>query len=172
MFEFPDLLPHTNLESQNVAFVIQRSKNHNVVVYEGVVDPRTSHLAQKPIEVYWLKIDPAYVDRNRKAGIMVDRVELNFLETWKAYGVTIVEHREAEVEFTLVSLPGRTFTMKLCSKLGVYRAMGTINGETVILHRVFVESKENFFGLPTVIAVHLMGLHHETNEILQETITP
>lgn len=47
----------------------------NIVVYEALKKGEALD-ANKPVDVYWLDIDPAYVAANRKKGIMTDRSEV------------------------------------------------------------------------------------------------
>ena len=47
-------------------FYIARSKNENIVVYDGNMKEGTGTLDEKnPVKVYWLDIDPEYVKKNR-----------------------------------------------------------------------------------------------------------
>jgi hypothetical protein len=41
---------------------------------------------KKPMDVYWMDIDPAYVKETRKKGKMDDRSDLNTIEKQFAYG--------------------------------------------------------------------------------------
>ncbi len=66
-------------------FIIERSKNKNIVVYSAVFHGHHLH-REKPVDVFWHDIDPAYMAANRKAGKMDDRSELNMIESQFAYG--------------------------------------------------------------------------------------
>lgn len=72
-------------ENPNLLFIIERSKNKNVVCYAakmkgGQIDP------DDPIEAYWMDIDPEYVKAARAKGVTSDRVELGVMESKLAYG--------------------------------------------------------------------------------------
>jgi hypothetical protein len=68
----------------SVIFIVYRSKNENIVVYELIQKPDQSFT----IEPYWLELSEPYRKRSRDAGKLHDRVELSLLETQVAYGVT------------------------------------------------------------------------------------
>ena len=76
------MLEKQRKERPNILFIIERSKNMNIVVYEadvkdGKLDPK------EPVKAFWLDIDPEYVKR---AGEKSDKVELSMVEWSMAYG--------------------------------------------------------------------------------------
>lgn len=82
-----------------VFLVIRRNKNKNIVVYEanvkdGIFDKN------KPIDVYWLDIDPEYRKPRREQGINHDRVEMNAQELAFAYGVEAKRVNDTEINMT------------------------------------------------------------------------
>jgi len=159
------------LDKPTIAFIIERSLNKNVVVYEGLVDEATGQLqTDKPMDVYWLDLDPAYVAKNRKKGKNHDRDELNMVERNMAYGVKC-ESIEGEVgayTMTLVALPKRKGVFKMID--GVPKAIMEINGQQCYLQSIFVHSKPSMIGLPKVVYVLVNGVSVETGEEQQERI--
>lgn len=73
------------LANPNILFIISRSKNKNIVVYEAKMEGGTIK-ASDPIDAYWLDIDPEYVEKARAKGVESDRVDLNMIERNMAYG--------------------------------------------------------------------------------------
>eukprot|EP00823_Brevimastigomonas_motovehiculus_P009327 TRINITY_DN89_c0_g1_i1.p1 TRINITY_DN89_c0_g1~~TRINITY_DN89_c0_g1_i1.p1 ORF type:complete len:200 (-),score=69.65 TRINITY_DN89_c0_g1_i1:183-743(-) len=103
--------------NKNVMFIIARSKNLNIVVYEGMA--KDSKLDPKnPIDAYWLNIDPAYVAETRKKGVKTDRTELIAIERWWAYGVSAdpVKNVAGRYQLKLVALPDRKCFLEMDEK--------------------------------------------------------
>lgn len=74
--------------AQNILFFIARSKNKNLVIYEGKVSgDGHSFDTAKAVDVYWLDLDPEYQAAKRKKGVTSDKEELNLVEKQFAYGV-------------------------------------------------------------------------------------
>lgn len=73
------------VENPNIMFVISRTKNKNIVVYEARVDAGAIRAAD-PVDAYWLDIDPEYMAKNRAKGKDSDREDLNMIERRMAYG--------------------------------------------------------------------------------------
>lgn len=159
------------LDKPTIAFIIERSLNKNVVVYEGLVDEATGQLrTDKPLDVYWLDLDPAYVEKNRKKGKNHDRDELNMVERNMAYGVKCepIKGDEGSYTMTLVALPQRKGIMKMVD--GLPKAIMEINGQQCYLTSIYVESKQGMIGLPKVVYVLVNGVSIETGEQQQERI--
>mmetsp|Transcript_20388 Transcript_20388/g.49989 ORF Transcript_20388/g.49989 Transcript_20388/m.49989 type:complete len:173 (-) Transcript_20388:286-804(-) len=159
------------LDKPTVAFIIERSLNKNVVVYEGLVDEDTSQLRKdKPMDVYWLDLDPAYQEKNRKKGKMTDRDELNMIERNMAYGVKCepIKGEEGAYTMTLVALPQRKGILKMVD--GLPKATMEINGQQCYLQSIFVHSKQGMIGLPKVVYVLVNGVSIESGEEQQERI--
>lgn len=163
------------LQKETIAFVIERSTNQNVVVYEGLLEdqaegPSALLRSDKPIDAYWLDIDPAYVEKNRKKGKMHDRDELNMIEKKMAYGVSWepIAEEEGAYTMTLVALPKRKGIFKLVD--GIPKALMEINGQQCYLQSIYVESKQGMIGLPKVVYVIIKGISIETGEPQEEKI--
>jgi len=110
----------------NILFIISRSKNGNLVVYEakltnGQLDPNN------PVEVYWMDVDPEYVQKRIKAGKTSDRTELNTLEKQFAYGLSSESLGGGRYKITLVALKERPVVVFV--ENGKPKALMTINGE-------------------------------------------
>lgn len=132
---------------KNVAFVIYRNKNKNVVVYsvnlleDGSIDPAN------PLSVYWIMFENDGHPRE----------ELNMIERNSAYGATVKprDGHPGEYEVTLASLKDRTIILKI--EGGKPVGKGSINGQAdCTLERVFVYSTTSW-GLPKVQHIELHG---------------
>ena len=139
-------------------FVLARSKNANVVVYDAVRGPRGGLAASEPVAAYWL------LDGEESA-----REQLNGVERQKAYGVDVTAE-ETEGTWTMVfrARPGRRFTIRL--RNGCFVATVPISGREGIVHRLFVRTKE---GLPPKVeSVEFFGEDPESGAPLYEKLVP
>lgn len=125
---------------KNVAFVIYRNKNKNVVVYAGKVDADGMLSGAEPLDVYWVMFENDGHPRE----------ELNMIERNSAYGATIkpVPGKPGVYEVVLTSLKDRSIFLSV--EDGKVVGRGTINGvENCTLERVYVYSTTSW-GLPKV----------------------
>lgn len=157
----------------NLIFLIERSKNKNVVVYEGILTAPGKLNAEKPVDVYWQDIDPAYVAANRKAGKMDDRSDLNMIESQFAYGVSTKPAAKAgEYEVHLVALPDRA-CVELLDDKGLPQIRITLNGKQCYLVRVYVHSVERWLNpMPKVEYVDISGYDIATGQLVTERVIP
>ena len=164
-------IQNPQLEKETICFAIERSLNRNVVIYEGLIDKATGKLRKdKPMDVYWLDLDPAYVEKNRKNGKMHDRDELNYIEKTMAYGIscTPVPGREDEYTLTLVALPSKKCTLKIVD--GIPKTVVDINGKQCYMENIYVETQAGWTGLPRVMYVLVKGVTVDGGEPQEEKI--
>ncbi len=132
------------LANPNILFVIARSKNRNIVVYEANMAGARLDDAN-PVQVYWLDIDPEYQAKARGKGKMDDREDLNFLEKKMAYGVSAAPSSvSGEYTLSLVALPKTTMTLKLID--GRPRAVYVKDGQQLVVCSVYVSSRDTWTG--------------------------
>ena len=131
-----------------------------------------------PISVFWLKIEPSYVQKNRNNGKKDDRTELTFLENNMAYGIYQAKMNEKcpktgqiQYKITFVALKSRPCILKL-NKHGLPRCFGTVESIEAYLVAMFVNTTENWIGLPTVNYVLMTGTRTDNHEHIEETIKP
>jgi len=158
--------------SPHVLFFIARSKNKNIVVYEAILESDSSGLKKdKPIEVYWLDLDPAYQEKKRKKGITSDREELGSIEKQFAYGVSwTVDGNKYHLK--LVALPDRAVSLVWDAATKSAHCLIPINGKSAWLERVYVDSTDSFIGLPKVNFVIIEGVDPESKAKVSEKIIP
>ena len=125
-----------------------------------------------PISVFWLKIEPSYVEKNRNNGKKDDRTELTFLENNMAFGISQKKTEvEGEYEIIFVALKSRPAILKL-DKDGKPRVFGKIENIEASLATMYCQTKENFIGLPTVDYVLLTGSRVDNGKTIEDKITP
>ena len=159
MLVFGLALPSVRAEGTNQnLFVIERSKNANVVQYDarltadGVLDPK------EPVKVYWILL--AEDGRHE---------ELSPLGR-KAYGFDI--KRDSSGKSWVMALAAsrkREITVRQTGT--VVRAEMVIDGKPSILEKVYIDSTEGRFR-PTVNYVELFGKDLETGEKRHEKLLP
>jgi hypothetical protein len=138
-------------------FVVARSKNANIVAYDAKTEP-SGTLASKAVVAYWLLDgDPAR------------REELNAIEWKQAYGFSL---KKADTgTSTLYFNAGKKRPITIRMRNGCPVAVGKIQGQTAILRKLFVQSKEG--GLrPTVEYVEFFGEDPENGHELYEKLIP
>lgn len=152
--------------SANIQFIIARSKNANIVVYEGMVKDGKLD-ADTPMDVYWLDIDPEYIKANRKKGKNDDRVDLGMIEKKMAYGLSASETAAGSGEFNikLVALSERQVIIKLVD--GKPKSYLMINGALCEVSIIYVDATDNWVGLPTVNFVELHGIDADGNAVVE-----
>ena len=139
-------------------FVVERSVNANVVVYEaarapgGVVDPK------RPVRGHW-----------RMWAEGGQREELNAIERRLAYGVEVHDAGSAgAVEIALKALPDKRIEVRTAEECPT--AWMPIGGRPSILRRVFVQLARGGLFLPRVAYVELHGEDAETRAPVDERI--
>jgi hypothetical protein len=140
-------------------FIMERSKNANVVHYDarltsdGKLDPK------EPVTVYWVLLAE---DGRRK--------KLSWIEKKKAYGFTI--KRDPSVNgymMTLVAAPRHQITVK--KEKDSVRAETLINGRRAILEKMHINASDGLTG-PKVRYIEVYGKDLKTGEKLREKMVP
>ncbi len=108
-------------------FVIQRSLNANVVVYDAVRGPDGRLDAHNPVSAYWLM--------NAEHG---QREGLNLIEKAQAYGFD-VDHDGGQVVIRVKALKDRPILLRLSRTHA--EALVRIAGRQAVLRRVYVKTK-------------------------------
>jgi hypothetical protein len=141
-------------------------------VYEALKDKSGALDAQKPVEVYWLDIDPEYVAAARKKGNQSDRNELNAIEKQFAYGVSFepVAGQAGKYNLKLVALAERPVTMYIDAQ-GKLHATIAVNGAQVDLVRIYVHAVDRTLRLPKVEYIDLVGQDAQ-GKYVHERIVP
>jgi len=140
-------------------FVLGRSKNANVVVYDAVREPSGDLAASEPVVAYWL-LD----------GDEAKREDLNLIERERAYGIS-AEPGNAPGTFAIRFKANgrRRFVLRVLNGCPV--VTGSIGGHDGILRRIFVHSKEGALG-PKVQSVELFGKDVASGKDLHDKFVP
>eukprot|EP00485_Elphidium_margaritaceum_P009766 CAMPEP_0202704196 /NCGR_PEP_ID=MMETSP1385-20130828/16920_1 /ASSEMBLY_ACC=CAM_ASM_000861 /TAXON_ID=933848 /ORGANISM="Elphidium margaritaceum" /LENGTH=209 /DNA_ID=CAMNT_0049362167 /DNA_START=42 /DNA_END=671 /DNA_ORIENTATION=- len=172
------------LNDPTVVCQIRRSKNDNRVMYRAklIDDPSNSGKKmldpKEPIQVFWLKIEPSYIEKHRKSGKKDDQTDLTFLESNMAFGISWEVYGDAknnEFKLTFVALKDRPCILKMDPKDNAPKCFGSVenaSGKSVnaILTGMYVHTTENWVGLPTVNYILLNGNEYDTGKQIQEKL--
>ncbi|MCX5905689.1 MAG: DUF4833 domain-containing protein [Deltaproteobacteria bacterium] len=140
-------------------FIIERSKNANVVHYDarltadGKLDPK------EPVIAYWVKLAG---DGRRE--------ELSWIEKKKAYGFDLKPDPSVKgYKMTLVADPQRPITVK--KEGDAVRAEGVIDGQPAVLEKMYIKASDGLMG-PKVEYIELYGKDLETGGKRYQKIVP
>jgi hypothetical protein len=140
-------------------FIIERSKNANVVQYAAQLTPNGRLDPEKPVIAYWVMLAQ---DGHRE--------DLNWIEKKMAYGFKLKPDPSMnEYQMTIVAAPQRSITIK---KVGsAVRAEIVIDGRPAILEKIYIDASDRLIG-PTVHYIELYGKDVQTAEERFEKIIP
>lgn len=140
-------------------FVIERSKNANVVAYDANRGPAGDLVTAEPVLAYWLL--------NGEAG---KREELNMVERQRAYGFDVTPGETPGI-YSMTFKAGRKRRLTIRMLNGCPVVMVSIGGHQGILRRMFVQSKEGSMR-PTVEYVEFFGEDEAAGAPLYEKFIP
>ena len=140
-------------------FVIERSKNANIVAYDANRGPAGDFVASEPVLAYWLL--------NGEKG---KREELNMVERQRAYGFDVTPG-DTPGTYAMAFKAGRKrrFTVRMLNGCPVVTT--PIGGQDGILRRMFVQSKEGSMR-PSVEYIELFGEDAAAGAPLYEKFVP
>jgi hypothetical protein len=140
-------------------FIIERSKNVNVVHYDarvtsdGKLDPR------EPVIAYWIM----RAEDGR-------REELNWMENEKGYGFDIKPDPSVNgYKMTLMAAPQQQITVKKAGN--AIRAEVAINGRTAVLEKIYINASDGLTG-PKVRYIMLYGKDLKTGKMRSQRSVP
>jgi hypothetical protein len=140
-------------------FIIERSKNANVVHYDaqltadGKLDPK------EPVIAYWVLL--------AKDG---RREKLSWVEKKKAYGFTIKPDPSVNgYKMTLVAAPEKQIIVK--KEKETVRAEAVIDGRPAVLEKMYINASDGLTG-PKVQYIEVHGKDLQTGEKLREKMVP
>ncbi|OYQ43406.1 hypothetical protein CHU92_03455 [Flavobacterium cyanobacteriorum] len=143
-------------ESPDRLFYIQHNRNHNTFVYDANVGANKTLNAKEPIDIYRI----AYTKGGKKE-------ELSGMQRKLAYGVTCSRLSNGTFEFCLVSFPDKKLYLKHGSD-GRYVVTTTINGREMILHRIFLATKNDSLLSPKLDYADFYGKCPKTGREIKE----
>ncbi len=140
-------------------FVIERSKNANIVVYDAKSGPTGELVSSEPVVAYWLL--------NAKKG---QREELTALERKHAYGFDVTPG-DTSGTFVMVFKASRQRRLIVRMLNGCPVTIAPIGSHDGILRRIFVQSKTDSLQ-QKVEYVELFGEDVATGGQLYEKLVP
>ena len=140
-------------------FVIERSKNKNIVAYDARRGPTGDFESSEPVVAYWLLNG----DKDK-------REELTAIEQDRAYGVEVTPG-DSPGTYSMVfkAQRKRHFTLRMLNGCPVVTI--PIRGRNAILRKLFVKAKETLV-LPKVDYVEFFGEDADTGKTLHEKFKP
>jgi hypothetical protein len=140
-------------------FVIERSKNANVVAYDANRGQSGDLESSGPVVVYWLLNG----DKDR-------REELTAIEQERAYGVEVTPGGSpGTYSMVFKAQPKRQFTVRMLNGCPVVTT--EVDGHDAIVRKLYVKSKETLV-LPKVAYVEFFGEDAQTGKSLHEKFKP
>jgi len=138
-------------------FIIERSVNSNIVVYDANVIEGKALNGARPVDAYWIM---------RELGGR--REELNYIEKRRAYGFDIEKVREGS-HYRMAIRSFRDRPISIVLEKNRPRAVMEINGRRGYLSRIFIASAGSAI-VPLIDHVVLYGVDMVTGEPLREKI--
>jgi len=140
-------------------FIIERSKNANVVHYDARITADGKLDPKEPVIAYWVLL--AEDGRQEK---------LSWIEKKKAYGFTIKPDRSVKgYRMTLVAAPKRQIIVK--KEKDGFRAEAVIDGRTAVLEKMYIDASDGLTG-PKVQYIEVYGKDLQTGEKRREKMVP
>ncbi len=146
-------------EKSQRLFVIDRSKNANIVAYDAHLDDDGYLDLKEPLTAYWvLKAEGG------------GRAKLTWFQWKYAYGFVVVGKPTREgFRFHMFAVPERVFAVRRAR--GQYRAELILTGRTCQLVSIYVHTDESGI-LPKVLYADLHGRDLASGRPIVERITP
>ena len=146
----------------NRLFTIERSRDSDYLVYELNLDQDERPKKTDPINISWI----IKSDNNRKA-------PLTLIQNQFGYGIDVQKKNSGDEEvwlFSIVAVPGKTFTLKKDLDRNFHVYLGLSDGEMEI-ERLYINFLNNSFWHPKVSHVTIYGIGTQSGDRLTEIIT-
>ena len=152
-------LPVADQGGDRPLFIIERSKNANVVHYDARLTADGKFDPKQPVVAYWIML----AEKGQ-------REELNWVEKRKAYGFNIKPSPSGEgYRMTVVAAPTRPISVTKDG--GAVHAEMDIAGQPAILDKMYINSTDGLLG-PKVHYIELHGKDKKTGETRFEKVVP
>jgi hypothetical protein len=140
-------------------FIIERSKNANVVHYDAQLTAAGKLDPKEPVIAYWVLL--------AKDG---SREKLSWIEKKKAYGFIIKPDPSVNgYKMTLVAAPEKQITVK--KEKDAVRAEAVIDGHPSVLEKMYINASDGLTG-PKVHYIEVYGKDLQTGEKHSEKMVP
>ena len=140
-------------------FIIERSKNANVVHYDAQITADGKLDPKEPVIAYWVLL----AEDGR-------REKLSWIEKKEAYGFTIKPDPSVNgYKMTLVAAPEQQIIVK--KEKGAVRAEAVIDGRPSVLEKMYINASEGVLG-PKVQYIEVYGKDLQTGKERREKMAP
>jgi hypothetical protein len=144
---------------ENILFIIERSRDADVIHYEVNLLEDGSFNVTDPIRIYWVKHT-----KNGETGPLT-KIQNNL-----AYGLKIIKSTPEKVEFQFVSFDQPMTLRKI--KNGNYRVFTQIKGLEVEVEQIFVRFSGGSYWFPKIGQVEMYAVIPGAGEVVVEVIKP
>ncbi|WP_413854321.1 DUF4833 domain-containing protein [Candidatus Ruminimicrobium bovinum] len=139
-------------------FHIEMNKNPNIVCYDAMLDSNNQINKENPVDSYWV----SFTEKNKK------REKLNTSDK-KIYGFkTKYNEKDNTFDLTLKVIDDKTMTILMTD--GKPKVKILINNVEAYLEKIYIQSRENWLGVPSVSFYTLHGLTVNGNEPIEEKV--
>ena len=126
-------------------FIIERSKNANIVCYDVNLDSQGQIVKEDPVKAYWL----LYAEKNG------EMEKLSIFDK-KAYGFKVEYNEQSKnYDFSLKAVEDKQMTIDMYANIP--KVTIQINDKKCFLEKVYISSKDGAFGIPKVSFYTLYG---------------
>jgi hypothetical protein len=140
-------------------FIIERSKNANVVHYDAQLTADGKLDPMEPVIAYWVLL----AENGR-------REKLNWVEEEQAYGFTIKPDPSVNgYKMTLVAAPKQQITVRKAKS--AVRAEVVINGRPAVLEKIYINASDGLTG-PDIQYIEVYGKDLRTGKKRREKMAP
>jgi hypothetical protein len=140
-------------------FVIERSKDSNIIRYEVNLDCKGDLLADKPFTIYWEK-----TDSDKKS-------PLTWVQNTFAYGIDFTDLNSSTATFHFVSYEEREFLLQK-DRNGSYKVYVKYKNRQVFLESIYIQFDGGSFWSPNIPFVELKVFDPNNELSLVEVIKP
>ena len=140
-------------------FIIDRSRDVDVVMYDVNLDSAGNLDATYPISVYWKK----HTENGRLTDITT--IQKKF-----GYGIKIQNISENTVDFEIVSYKDHAFQLRKVPG-GQYRVFTSSDTKEIEVTSLYIKFEDDSFWFPTISKIEVNGIDTEKGSYISETIT-
>ena len=149
------------IRSEKLLFYVQRTHNHNTVIYELNLQPDGKLNKKEPLHPSWIRYEEGGV-----------RKELSFIQN-RVYGLDVHMLDESTFLIHFRSFKKRTIYLIQAEKNNQYKVMISINGKMEELTSIFICSVNNSLGIPSSVKyIDIHGINPATGNIVSERVIP
>ncbi|MFP4366590.1 MAG: DUF4833 domain-containing protein [Bacteroidales bacterium] len=141
-------------------FQISRSRDADIICYDVSLEADGTLNVDSPVNIYWV--------RKMKGSV---HEPLTWIQNRYSYGINILETSVDHAKFRFVSFDSKDFRLKRSDE-GRFKVYTSMDNNTVIVERIFVQFDGGTFLSPGISEVILYGWDVESGVLLTEDIRP